>query len=561
MAFCTQCGKEVEDMGMLCDECLNNVESQDAVSEEPETPELFLPPRKTAKSRDLILSALLILPSLLLINSLFFGGVGLGLTVSIVLISVISFWYAFREKKKLPSYYSIVLSALLMLSSLSLTFSDEGITKGLSVVAILPIYMVVLTEHFGVRARKAGTYRAVADIMDTIFLHGIGKMSDGVFALFRKTDNDGNITKRRAGNIFAGIALAIPVLFVVVPLLISSDAAFEGIFKNLTFGDIWELVVTLCLGILYFLAVFSRLFTMKDMTPPEEKESTFKGIEPISICSFLGALSVAYIIYLFSQLAYFFSAFSGLLPEDFTVAEYARRGFFEMCAVCAINLLIMFLTSVLCRKNENGLPTAVKALNMFLGVFSIILIVTAISKMALYIDRLGMTRLRIYTSVFMIFLGFVFITVMLKLFVRRIPYMKVILVAACSILLVTCLVDVDRVIANYNVDAYLSGKLDSVDVVTLEHLDSSAVKPLLKLYREGDEYTKASAQRALTKRLREHFDIIQYDDATYVLRRKDFDIRNFNLPEHLAIKSLEDNWQEFIDYDIYYNRVTDDCMY
>ncbi len=551
MAFCTQCGKEVEAVGTICDECLKLEEAEKPTSDASATPEFALPPKKTAAHRDMLLAALLIFPSLLLINSLFYGGVGLGLTVSVIFITTTSVWYAIGEKKKSPSYYTVVLLVLLILSALSLTFSDEGITKGLSVVAILLLYMIILTEYFGLRVRKAGTYRAFADVCETIFIRGLGKISDGVFALFRKSDEEGNITKRQTGKVFTGIIGAIPVLFVVVPLLISSDAAFEGMFKNISFNDVWELIVTFCFGTICFLSVFSRLFTMKDAKPAEKKESTFKGLEPISVSSFLGVVSAVYVIYLLSQFAYFFSAFGGLLPEDFTLAEYARRGFFEMCAVCAINLFIIFLSSVLCRKNQKGLPSAVKALNVFLGVFSLILIGTAISKMVLYIDRLGMTRLRIYTSVFMVFLGIVFITVLLKLFVQRIPYMKVILVTACSILLIACLVDTDRIIANYNVNAYLSGKLDSVDVDTLEYLDSSAIKPLLKLYRDGDKNTKASAQRALIKRLKAHFDITQHSNGTYSINRKDFDIRSFNLPEQLALNLLEDNWQSFFDYDIY----------
>ena len=560
MAFCTQCGKEIADERLLCDECMEKNETEETISEESETPEFFLPPKKTANTRDLILAALLILPCFLLINSLFWGGVGLGITVSTLLIAVISFWYVAFEKKGKSSLYVVILSTLLILSSLSLTFSDEGITKGFSVVAILLLYMVILTEYFGARTHKAGTFKAFADVMRTAFEYGLGKIPDGTFALFRKTDEEGNITKRRTGNILTGIVVAVPVLFIVVPLLISSDAAFEGLFKNLSFGNIWELIVTICFGILYFLAVFSRLFTMKDMDTPEGKESTFKGLEPISICSFLGAVSAAYVIYLFSQLAYFFSAFRGLLPEDFTVAEYARRGFFEMCAVCAINLFIMFMTCVLCRKNESGLPKSVKTLNVFLGFFSIVLIVTAISKMVLYIDSFGMTRLRIYTSVFMIVLGIIFFTVILKLFISEIPYMKVILITACSVLLITCLVDADRVIATYNVDAYLSGKLDSVDVSTLEELDSSAIEPLLRLYREDDGQAGKNAQKALIKRLKVHFEIIQNQNGAYTIKRKNFDIRNLNLPEQLAIKSLEENWQDFFDYDIYSGR-TDEINY
>lgn len=548
MAFCPDCGKEVEELGALCEDCSKKEEPQQGESADTATPPLIVI-RKTAERRDMILAALLIIPSLLLINSLFWGGAGLGLTIGSLLIAVISFAYAIYEKRRLPSVYSVVLMLLFLISSLSLTFSDESISKGFSVVMLLLLYMVILTDYFNNRARKAGSYRAIADILETVFVYGIGKLSDGVFALFRKKDDEGNITKRQTGKVFTGILVAVPVLFVVIPLLISSDAAFEGIFKSFSIDDVGELIVTLFFGALYFLAVFSRLFTMKETPKLDERKSEIRGLEPISVISFLSALSLAYVVYLFSQLAYFFSAFSGLLPEDFTVAEYARRGFFEMCAVCAINLFIVFLTSVLCRKKETGLPIAVKILNLFLCVFSLILIGTALSKMVLYINSYGMTRLRIFTSLFMVLLACILITVILKLFIHRIPYMKIILVIACALLVGSCLADTDRVIANYNVNAYLSGKLDTMDVAALELLDDAAIEPLLKLYREDDGEAGKQARIELCRRLKEHYDVVLNENDEWCLRDKNPDIRSLNLTEYSAKKLLRESWTEFHFFD------------
>ena len=55
----------------------------------------------------------------------------------------------------------------------------------------------------------------------------------------------------------------------------------------------------------------------------------------------LGAVCAVYLAYLFSQLAYFVGGFSGILPEGFTRAEYARRGFFEMTCLAGVNLALM----------------------------------------------------------------------------------------------------------------------------------------------------------------------------------------------------------------------------
>ena len=49
----------------------------------------------------------------------------------------------------------------------------------------------------------------------------------------------------------------------------------------------------------------------------------------------LGVFSVLYLAFFFVQGRYLFGAFTRTLPESFTVAEYARQGFFELCRVTA----------------------------------------------------------------------------------------------------------------------------------------------------------------------------------------------------------------------------------
>ena len=51
----------------------------------------------------------------------------------------------------------------------------------------------------------------------------------------------------------------------------------------------------------------------------------------------MAVFAAVYILFFAVQSSYLFGAFSRTLPEDFTVAQYAREGFFELCRVMAIN--------------------------------------------------------------------------------------------------------------------------------------------------------------------------------------------------------------------------------
>ena len=193
--------------------------------------------------------------------------------------------------------------------------------------------------------------------------------------------------------------------------------------------------------------------------------------------TFLSVICVVYVIYLVSQLAYFFNAFAGLLPKDFTVAQYARRGFFEMSVVCLINLFLLMVALLGAQKKNGKEPGFIRALALFLCIFSLVLIATAMSKIGLYIHSFGMTYLRIITSVFMIFLCVVFVTMGLWIFIRKLPYMKVAVITAVILVILVGFADPARVVAGYNVNAYLTGKLDAIDMDELYMLGSDAVVP------------------------------------------------------------------------------------
>lgn len=127
--------------------------------------------------------------------------------------------------------------------------------------------------------------------------------------------------------------------------------------------------------------------------------------KPLFSLTFLGLMSVVYFIYMFSQTAYFFSAFSGILPEGytFTFADYARRGFFETEAIAFINLAIMSLFLLLTQRGNSGkLNGVLKGFMTFISAFTVLLIATAVSKMAMYINIYSLTRLRLFTTVFML---------------------------------------------------------------------------------------------------------------------------------------------------------------
>ena len=87
------------------------------------------------------------------------------------------------------------------------------------------------------------------------------------------------------------------------------------------------------------------------------------------------------------------AVFSGHVPGTLTAAGYARSGFFQLCAVMAINFFLIWLLSILAKQNRAG-----KWLQGLLMVQSAFLAVTAGAKLWLYISRFGFTPLRLLSA-------------------------------------------------------------------------------------------------------------------------------------------------------------------
>jgi hypothetical protein len=123
----------------------------------------------------------------------------------------------------------------------------------------------------------------------------------------------------------------------------------------------------------------------------------------------LGALAVLFAAFVLTQLGWFFGG-EALIRErtGLTVAEYARRGFFELMWVALLILPVLLATRITLRDNEHGLRWHTR-LAVPLLVMVGAMMVSAMSRMGLYIDFYGLTTSRFYATAMMGWLAFVLV--------------------------------------------------------------------------------------------------------------------------------------------------------
>ena len=459
-----------------------------------------LPPAKAAPKRekprfevtkeDLIFSGIAAAAALFGVIAGLWGGFRLGYTAAFLLNFAVISVYLARAKHN-PGPFGALCGLLAAALAPVFTLTSNEVVRLFTAPgeAILSVIWFASLAGRKIPAGDLGlAAAAVSPLLDAT--GGLGKTLGGIFS--------GSNRMKRASKILLGVLCAVPVLCCVVPLLSASDFAFEGMLQTL-FADLGTRVAQILIAAAMIPLIVSFAFSLKK----EEKEicapKEGRGLDTAFIAAFLGALGVAYVFYLGSQLAYFFDAFKGILPEGyrFSYAEYARRGFFELCAVAAINLALLSAAMLFSRKKEGRLPAAIKAVGTFISLFTLVLIGTALAKMALYIQNYGMTVLRLGVGVFTAFLAVVFLAALMRLFTARVKVLPVAAVTAALALIVLGLGNINGFVAKYNYDAYVTHKLEQIDVKYLASLGPEAAPYLVKLAENEKEDAKVRRSAAL----------------------------------------------------------------
>ncbi len=325
------------------------------------------------------------------------------------------------------------------------------------------------------------------------------------------------VKRRRLLPVLLGVLVALPLLFWAVSLLIDADAAFESVlgasFDALRqFAERLEIRLSelfdpfaLFLAILFTPYIFSVMFSFAHGVAKNENRDTsarwtrLQKLSPAFVITVLSVLSAAYVLYLLTQAGYLFAAFSGHLPGGSTISvtDYARRGFFELCKLGGLNFVLIALSVGVTKRNDGKLIAPVKALNTFLCGFTMLLCAVSMAKILLYIGAYGLTEKRLYVFVADIVLLLCFAAVLLRLWIRRFPYMQVMLAAVCVSMALLSVCGVGNTIAWYNTHALLTGKAAHLTVSDLRAESGSAALPYLQRIAASDSPYAADAKREL----------------------------------------------------------------
>lgn len=268
--------------------------------------------------------------------------------------------------------------------------------------------------------------------------------------------------------VIVGVVCTVPVLMIILPLLIQADATnvfqqllekpsqwIEQLFKELNISEIifyssFAAVLTLYYGNMLLGFLIKRKTAILDVAEAKEQLDELRFIPTGTILTILTIISLFYILFIGIQFPYLFSAFIGKLPASVALySDYARSGFFELCRIASLNVVIIMIINLFAkvRRVENK---ALVYVNILLSIITMLLILTAFSKMALYINMYGFTIRRIQVCSFLVFLFAVWSSFIVLQY-RKFSIVKSSLMIGTAIVCLLCISNIALWAENYNI--------------------------------------------------------------------------------------------------------------
>lgn len=282
---------------------------------------------------------------------------------------------------------------------------------------------------------------------------------------------------RKKGSVWAGVVtlcVAAPVLALAAGLLSSADDAFGAALEN--FFRWFTLPEAVFTELMYFavgLPVGAYLFglaagALKKAPDPARGASLRTEAEKLRLAPggalglCLALLLALYVLFFSIQLNYLTGGFFGHLPEGFTAAEYARRGFFELCAVVVLNFSVLTAAAKTSRTPLRQSPV-LKGLAAALCLSNLLFAAVGASKMFLYIRRFGFTPNRIVSGWFILVLAVLTVLALVSIF-RPFAVVRAAAAVFCAMFLALCLSQPDVWLRAANRQLAAAGVLEREDV-------------------------------------------------------------------------------------------------
>ncbi len=288
------------------------------------------------------------------------------------------------------------------------------------------------------------------------------------------------LPRRRPGGARIGRALLVTIGLVAVfgGLFASADPAFAKVMTGWVPSlDGPEIVRAIfCGGLVTLVALGASFLAARHPDFDEIPATTSRPVRRVEWALPLAALDLLFLAFVLVQLAVLFGGQRG--PLDY--ARYTRSGFWQLVAVTVLTMAVLAVAARVAPRQARADRVLLRGLLGGLAVLALVVVGSALRRLALYEEAYGFTRLRVLVGAVELWLGLVFVLVLVAGVRLRAGWLpRAVAGTAVAGLLTVALLNPDGFIADRNVDRYQ--RTGDLDLAYLASLSADAAPALDRL--------------------------------------------------------------------------------
>ncbi len=445
------------------------------------------------------------------------GGFGASVLCTVLLIYALVLWYFDFDASKLNPKAALLTIPVLVLA-VGFLIQEDFVAQIFALPTIFLLLLVQVLFLFDKKAKNFIALRYVPMMFRKLFVSPI----NGVTVLAEQMKAGGKkkfSTELR--NVLIGLAIAMPIVAVLVFLFASADnfykeiinSIFNGldvhinrIFNDAFFAGLLGLPMAICLA------------GMKHK--PELLPETLENPPHLNItilATVLTSLLLVAVSFIALQFQHLFFAVPTSLPK---LSQRAVEGFEQIVFASVVLFGAIIPVFVLAKKVAGKLPLLLKILVLALSVGNLIILYSALFRMNAYIASGGLSVKRLLSMWFMVLIALALIGLVVKCFVPRMGLMQYLAGVAVVGVCVLNLINIDRTVVQYDINKYLtSGGAYHLDLDYFRYM-SPTILPDLKELRP--KLLESSSKKDLDK-------LINYLEETKYWNLMSRNIFNFTL--------------------------------
>ncbi len=252
--------------------------------------------------------------------------------------------------------------------------------------------------------------------------------------------------------VLIGIIAAIPVFIIMLTILASADQVFKEVFRKLgEWLSIENLIAnTFGIGVMFVIGYIVPYAFTKNVRSGKVilKEGKSGTNEPVIAIIVTGMVSLLYVLFCAIQIIYLFLG-KGTLPVDYSYAEYAREGFFQLLLVSIFNVIVVIAGIEFFRESK-----ILRVILTIISVCTFVMIASSAYRMGMYIGEYGLTFTRIFVLWVLLVITLIMAGLIYQLFRQKFNLFQYSLIIVAVCFTAFSLSHVDYFIAKYDLNMY-----------------------------------------------------------------------------------------------------------